>query len=191
VEAVSPAAFRRTAKQVQDRGPWRVHSEVERRGQEALAVQLVSENGEQSRLTLHRTDDGRLDGATALLAQPCAPAPPPETALAPPLAAQLDWIKQKPLASADGLSDDEIAGHFAPSFLSAVPRDKIRADLAKISTLGPYTFRHYEGPATPVSLVLRVGVRTAEEARLSLAVEPQAPHRITTFSVLTQPPCQR
>ena len=186
--AVPPAKFRSEVAPLGSRGPWRVLAEVERRDDTVLAVQLVSAGEEQVRLTLHRAGNGRFDGSTILAAVPCAAAVDPSMPLSPQLADQLAWTKQV-LASSSELSDDELRQRFAPSFLAQVPLAELPSAIAKLRALGPYTFRNYEGPPSTYQLMARVGVRTGEEARLTLAVETTTPHRITALAIFTQAPC--
>jgi hypothetical protein len=101
---------------------------------------------------------------------------------------QLAWIKGV-LASSARLSDAEIEEHFSPSFLAHVPPNQLRANTEKLRALGPYSFRNYEGPPTAAQLAARVGVFSGEEARLTLAVDTEAPNRISGFAIFTQPPC--
>ena len=186
--AVPPSQVLRTREAVASLGPWGVLREIERRD-DVLAVQLRGRDDEQARLTLMVGDDGKLVASTILRAEPCADAVPADTELAAPLAAQLDWVKHL-LASTSQPSETELRDHFAPTFLSAVPVDQFIAALGQVRALGPYTYRHHEGAPLSSSLTMRVGLRTGEEARLTLAVEPQPPHRITGFAVKTQQPCR-
>lgn len=189
VQAVSPEKFRSTSEPLIAMAPWRIISEVERRGEEVLAVQLASRSGEQARLTIHRDPTGQVDASTILAAVPCADPVPIDTEIDGPLRDRFGWITEL-LGTTSTPSDDELRRRFAPSFLSAVPPERLRVGLPVLRDLGPYTLRSFEGPPSAHSLTARVGVRTGEEARLSLAIEPEPPHRITGFSVFTQPPCR-
>lgn len=189
VAAVSPERFRSTSEQLIAMAPWRILAEVERRGEDVLAVQLGSETGEQARLTIHRSPSGEADGTTILLALPCADPVAGDTQLDEALAESLRWVTEL-LESRSAPTEDELRQRFAPSFLSAVPPERLRAGLPQLRALGPYRLRSFEGPPSAYGLTARVGVRTGEEARLSLSVEPHPPHRITGFSVFTQPPCR-
>ena len=187
--AVPPDELRRVIEEVRRLGPWRILAEVERRGEEVVAVQLVAADGQQARLTLRLGAGGRVEASTILLATPCAAPVPATTPLSPPLADQLSWT-QELLASDRAPSDDELRGHFAASFLSAVPLDQLRGGIDQIRELGPLTLRSFEGPPSEHALTARLGVRTGEEARLSLTVAAQPPHQITGLTVLTQQPCR-
>src|SRR5439155_11887527 len=90
--AVPVDKFRSENDTVQRRGPWRVLGEIERRDERVLAVQLISANGEQVRLTMHRASDGRFDASTILAAVPCAEAVDVSTPLSAELGGQLTWI---------------------------------------------------------------------------------------------------
>ena len=189
VDAVSAEEFRSTSEPLIALGAWRVISEVERRGEELLAVQLASASGEQARLTIHRDRSGKVDGSTILIAVPCADPVATDGTINGPLNERFGWITEL-LGATSTPSDEELRERFAPSFLSAVPPDRLRAGLPQLRDLGPYTLRSFEGPPSAYSLSARLGVRTGEEARLTLAIEPDPPHRITGFSVFTQPPCR-
>lgn len=189
VKAVSPAKFRSTSEQLIAMAPWRIISEVERRGEEVLAVQLASRGGEQVRLTLHRNSTGEVDGSTILAAVPCADPVATDVVLDGPLNDTLGWITEL-LETTMTPSDDELGQRFSPSFLSSVPPERFRALLPQLRNLGPYSLRSFEGPPSAFGLTARVGLRTGEEARLSLSIEPDQPHRVLAFSVLTQPPCR-
>src|SRR4051794_5605737 len=107
VAAVPVSKFRSSVDTVARRGPWRVLTEIERRDDRVLAVQLAAPNGEQARLTLYRTTDGRFDGSTILFATPCAPAVDAATPLSAELGDQLAWIRGV-LASSARVSDAEL-----------------------------------------------------------------------------------
>ena len=187
--AISPKEFRAVSAQLTPMAPWEALTEVERRDEEVLAVQLASASGEQVRLTLHRTPSGKLDGSTVLAAAPCADPVPADTKLDGPLGDAHAWVTEL-LASSSSPTDEELRQRFAPSFLAEVTPDRLRAGLPQLRALGPYTLRSFEGPPLPFSLTARVGLRSGEEARLALAVETDPPHRITGFSVFTQAPCR-
>lgn len=189
VKAVSPEKFRSASEPLIALAPWRIISEVERRGEEVLAVQLASATGEQARLTIHRDSTGQVDGSTILAAVPCAEAVATDTKINEPLNDTLGWVTEL-LGTTSTPSDDELRQRFAPSFLASVPPERLRLGLPQLRDLGPYTLRSFEGPPSTFSLTARVGIRTGEEARLTLAIEPDAPHRITGFSVFTQQPCR-
>jgi hypothetical protein len=188
-DAVPPATFRKTHEPLLAVAPWRVVQEIERRGDDVLGVQIQAADGTQARLTLHRQADGRLDASTILRAVDCAPLVDKGTPLDAVLATQLDWVMEL-LAGDDTPSADELERHFAPSFLQAVPVQRLRELLPQVRDLRPFTLRHYEGQPGPRTLTARLGVRSGEEARLTLTIEPDAPHRITGFAVFTQQPCR-
>lgn len=189
VKGVPPKEFRSTSKSLTAMAPWRIISEVERRGEEVLAVQLASATGEQARLTIHRDSTGQVDGSTILIAVPCADPVALGTKIDEPLNDSLDWITEL-LRTTSTPSEDDLRQRFSPTFLSAVPPERLRGGLPQLRDLGPYTLRSFEGSPTAFSLTARFGVRTGEEARLTLVVEPAPPHRITGFSVFTQAPCR-
>lgn len=191
-DAVPLSEFRSVgdAGGLRELGPWRILREVERRGDEVLAVQLGARSGEQLRLTIQRRPDGRLDASTILRAEACADALDPTVPLAPALAGQFEWVMTSLLAGGTPPSDAELSERFAASFLSAVPPPQLREALDRITGLGPYTLRSFEGQPTDVSLAARLGVRTGEEARLTLSVSPADPQQITGLVVRTQPPCR-
>ena len=174
---------------LRSQAPWSVLTEVERRGTEVLAVQIMSKEGSQARLTLHRGADGRIDASTILTAVPCAGPVDAATNLAPDLRAQLTWVTTL-LSSASAPSDAELRDRLSPTFLAAIPPEQFRAALAQLRALGPFTIRSYEGSPAPLNLTARVGVRTGEEARLELTIELGSSHRITAFAIRTQPPCR-
>lgn len=187
--AVPPSTFREGAAALGPLGPWRLGPEIERRGDEVLAVQLVGAGGEEARLTILRGAGGRIDGSTILRATPCAAAGDPEAPIAAPLA---DRLEEALGLFRDGPdpTDEELAERFASSFLAELPPTRLRAALDQIRAIGPFRVRNFEGQPVQTSLVARLGVRTGEEARLTLGIEPDAPHRITTLTLLTQPPCR-
>lgn len=187
--AVPPSTFRRGAESLRPLGPWRLGPEIERRGDDVLATQLLGGGGEEVRLTILRGPDGRIDASTVLRAVPCADATDPTVPIATPLADRLAWALGTFRAGADP-TDDELTERLAPTFLAELPVAEVRDGLGKIRALGPFRFRSYEGAPLATSLVARLGLRTGEEARLTLGVEPDAPHRITSLTVLTQPPCR-
>lgn len=186
--AISPDKFRSTQRSLEERGHWRIAGEVERRDDTVLAVQLIAADGTQARLTMHRAASGKLDASTILLAQACAPAVTIDSTLEPALRSHLDWAMAL-LASEKDPSDAELRDHLAPSFLEMVPLGEFRSGLGQLRALGPYSLRSYEGAPNRIQLAARVGLRTGEEARLSLSIEPREPHRITGFSIFTQAPC--
>lgn len=187
--AVPPSSIRDGAATLGPLGPWRAGQEIERRGDEVLAVQLLGGGGEEARLTIFRGGGGRIEGSTILRATPCAAAVDPEAPIATPLADRLEdalgLFRERP-----DPSDEELAGLFAPSFLAELPPTRLRAALDQIRAIGPFRVRSFEGEPLQTSLVARLGVRTGEEARLTLGIEPDAPHRITTLTLLTQQPCR-
>ena len=189
VAAIPPDTFRETTKQVARLAPWRVLAEVERRDQTVLAVQLAAEGGEQARLTLLVGDDGRVDASTILMATSCAEALAADTALSPPLAQQLEWVRSR-LAEGTVPTDDELRARFSPSFLASVPVGQLRQGFEQLQSIGPYTMRAFEGRPSDWQLNARLGVKTGEEARLVLAVDMAPPHQITGFGVRTQQPCR-
>jgi hypothetical protein len=187
--AISPDTFRSTRQTLIQHAPWRVMQEIERRDDTVLAVQLQAADGTQTRLTMHRTPEGKLDASTILMAQPCAASVDRDTRLDPALQPQLDWAMAV-IGSKGDPPDAELQQHLAPTFLEAVPLPKFREALGQLRALGPFTLRSYEGQPESRELIARVGLRTGEEARLSLSIEPGQPHRITGFLVLTQLPCR-
>jgi hypothetical protein len=62
--------------------------------------------------------------------------------------------------------------------------------LADIRKLAPFTVRGYEGTPAARTLQARLGIRTGEEARLSLALDAADPPRITALALFTQAPCR-
>ena len=186
--AVPPETFRENSEALIDLGPWTVLREIERR-ENVLVVQLQAPGDQQARVTVMTGPDGRAVASTILMAEPCAEAVAADVALDPALAGQLEWVKAL-LASTEEPSEQELRDHLAPSFLSAVPVDDFKAALGQVRALGPYTYRHHEGSPLSSSLTMRVGMRTGEEARLTLAIEPRAPHRITGFAIRPQQPCR-
>lgn len=187
--AVPASSFRDGAEALRPMGPWRLGHEIERRGDDVLAVQLVGAGGEEARLTILRGAGGRIEGSTILRATPCAVAVDPEAPIAAPLADRLEQALAF-FREGNDPSDEELAERFAPSFLAELPPAGLRAALEQVRALGPFRVRSYEGEPLPASLVARLGVRTGEEARLTLGVEPDAPHRITTLTVFTEQPCR-
>lgn len=190
LDAVPPEEFRKINDSVQSGAPWRVLREVERRDEQTLALQLVNGDRDQMRLSFSVGAEGRLTAAMVLSAVPCGEVTPPgEAEVAPPLAERLDWV----LAAVNGggdYSDEEIASVLAPSFVDAMPPAQFRTVLEQVRAIGPLTKRHYEDRPTETTLFLRVGIHTGEEARLTLSIERDTPHRITRFSFLTQQPCR-
>lgn len=189
LDAVPPDEVRATFDQIDRLRPWRILAELERHDDAMLVVQLVSDEGEQARLTLAVGPDGRIDGATILMATPCADRVEPDASLSEPLAQHLAWVLDL-LASDRDLSDEEIAERFAPSFLDTFAPDELRSGLSDLRRPRPYSVRHFEGQPTERSLTARVGTRTGEEGRLTLSVDPEPPHRITALGIQMQPPCQ-
>lgn len=188
--AVPPEQFRRINDSVQSRAPWRVLREVERRDEQTLAIQLVNEDGDQLRLSFAVGGEGKVFHAVVLSAVPCGEViPAGEAELAPPLAERLDWALVAVNGGGD-FSDEELASVLAPSFIDGMPPPQFRAVLERIREIGPLTQRHYEDRPTETALFLRVGVHTGEEARLTLNIERDSPHRIIGFAVLTQQPCR-
>lgn len=187
--AVPPAKFRETVATIRDLGPWRVLAEIERR-EDSLAVQLAAESGQQARLTVAVDPEGRLAGSTVLLATPCAPAvPSSDVVLDAPLADQIDWYLAL-INSQEPVTEGEITAHFAPTFLDQVGgAAHIASAQTSVRALGPFTKRHYEGQPATNEANLRLGIRSGEEARLHLIIEPRPPHRIVVYSILTQQPC--
>jgi hypothetical protein len=188
LSSVPPETLRQTFESVIELAPWTVLSEVERR-ENVLAVQLQGAGARQARLTMMTGSAGRVEASTILMAEPCAEAVPADAPLEPALAGQLEWTKAL-LASTGEPSDQELVEHLAPSFLSAVPVAEFRVALEQVRALGPFTYRHHEGPPLESSLTMRVGIRTGEEARLTLATETRPPHQVTGFVVRTQQPCR-
>ncbi len=187
--AVPPDEFRQALATVSPMGPWRQLEEIERRGETILAVQLAAPGKEQSRLTFALGNDGRVQGSTILMATHCAEAVDPAIPLSPGLAQQLAWV-QELLGSDREVSDEELQARFAPSFLSSVSPDKFRAGLVQLRELGPYSLRGFEGAPLAASLAARVGVRSGEEARLTLSVEASGAARISGLEIRTQQPCR-
>lgn len=186
---VPASTFRSGAETLRPLGPWRLGPEIERRGDEVLAVQLLGGAGEEARLTIFRGDGGRVEGSTILRATPCAAAVDAKVPVATPLADRLEEALDLFRDGPDP-TDEELAERFAPSFLAELPPTRLRAALDQIRAIGPFRVRNFEGEPLQTSLVARLGVRTGEEARLTLGIEPDAPHRITTLTVLTQQPCR-
>ena len=187
--AVPPTKLRDEDRQVQKLGPWHIQSEVERRDH-ALAVQLVATSGQQARLTVALDAEGKIDGSTVLFTTPCATAVKPADAhLDGTLATQLQWY----LAVIGGNQDpsvDEVAAHVAPNVLDQIGgASGFVAELPRVRAIGPFTPRAFEGMPTSTELNLRVGVLTGEEARVHILIEPDAPHRMLSASILTQQPC--
>jgi hypothetical protein len=190
VGAIPLDRFRETNAQVAARGPWSVLREVERRDETVLAVQLGSSSGEQMRLTLHRAADGRLDASTVLNTVPCAAPVAAEADLSPALRVQLDWLDA--LFGSDRTpSSQEVAEHLAPGFLRQIGGEGAFVGLLpQVRRVAPLTRRAFEGPPRELGLTARLGVNTGEEARLTLEIETAAPHRISSFGILTTQPCR-
>jgi hypothetical protein len=190
LQAVSPNQVRNYAESLKARKPWRVLREVERRESRVLAAQLVSTSGEQARLTLQREPGGRLSASTILVATPCAqPVDPATVSLPEPIAGQFAWFFAL-INRQDDVTDDEINGHLALAFLAEFPPDRFRLALGQIRGIGPFTLRSYEGAPLSTGVIARLGVRTGEEARFTLAVDPTSPGRITGAQVMTLQPCR-
>ncbi|HUQ39762.1 MAG TPA: Cpe/LpqF family protein [Acidimicrobiales bacterium] len=184
------STFIRTAKELQSKAPWRVLAEVERRGDEVLAVQLVAADGTQARFTIHLYELGKVDSSTILIARPCAgELAVAGTALPPSIAGQWEWARDI-LTTNRAVTDEEVRDHLSPSFIRQMGPEEFRMQVAQLRRIGPFTVRSFEGRPSPVLLRARVGVSTGEEARLELAVELPAPHRVVGLTVLTQTPCE-
>lgn len=53
----------------------------------------------------------------------------------------------------------------------------------------PLTVRAYEGAPSATGVVVRAGIRTGEELRLTLEVAPEAPNQVVGLAYRTAPPC--
>lgn len=190
VAAVPLEEFLTGVKQLRAQAPWRVLTEVERRGDSVLAVQIQAADGTQARLTFRRGAAGRVDASTILIAEACAAALPIGTTPVPPaIAGQWAWVRDLVMSDRP-VTEAELRDHLAPSFLAAVPPDEFRRQTTILGQLGPLTERAFEGQPSAMILKEGLGTGTGEEARLELAVELPAPHRIVGMTVRTERPCE-
>lgn len=185
---VPPDDIRSLPEDLAGSAPWRLLGEVERRD-DALAVGLVGADGQQARLTLAVDGDGRMIGATVLMARPCSIVGAEAATLPSPLADRLAWALDA-VAADRRLTDAELSEHLDGSFLAAVPAEEMRRRFDEVRALAPLHVRGYEGALTTSDVVVAlVGIRTGEEARLTVRISPDAPHRITELTLLTEQPC--
>ncbi|HVL26303.1 MAG TPA: serine hydrolase [Thermomicrobiales bacterium] len=107
-----------------------------------------------------------------------------------PVAAQVEWLLAQINAGGDGLTDEAIAGHLAPSFLTAAPSGKlvslptVVAQFRELAdALGELTLNQFAGDPAPSQTI---AVVTAADGAYYLIVstEEQAPHRIIDAFVL-------
>jgi pimeloyl-ACP methyl ester carboxylesterase len=118
-----------------------------------------------------------------------ASAAPVPGALAPtPLADQLAWLLDAVNSGGAALTDAEVAEHIAPGLLALVPAAQI---IGLVQTLaggyGALTLQGTTRPQTATQAVALVSAAVGVQLALPIAIEAEAPHRITGLTVYPSP----
>lgn len=103
---------------------------------------------------------------------------------ATPAGRQLRWFVER-LNSRKAPPTTEISAHFTPAFLKAVPPAKLVSSLEPIATEGPFRYGQSQPGSTSDRLAARFDGASGMSILISIAVTPEAPHRIS--GLLIQP----
>lgn len=99
-----------------------------------------------------------------------------------PVGEQLDWILGQLNSGAKNLGPIRTAEHFAPEYLDALPSKELISTIRELSTaLAPIGLARFEGISDPHRAIVILTTDAIDDWRLTIAVEPLPPHRITEF----------
>jgi beta-lactamase class A len=100
-----------------------------------------------------------------------------------PVARQFAWVLDELNSGAVGVTEDIVTERFAADFLAAVPVAVLIAGFREVSAQGPFTVDSYVEAPDALTAEAVLGPASGEALRLSLAVEPDPPHRIAGLFV--------
>ena len=99
-----------------------------------------------------------------------------------PVGDQLGWILGQLNSGAKNLGPKRTAEHFAPEYLDALPAKELITTIRDLSTaLAPIGLARFEGVNEPHRAAVILTTDAIDDWRLTIGVEWQAPHKITTF----------
>jgi uncharacterized membrane protein len=104
-----------------------------------------------------------------------------------PLGLQITWILAQINGGAATVTASDVTQHFAPALLAGLPVPQAIEALKELAKKGPLTFRGFPDLPTATSAIAEVSAPTGKLYRLSVAIEPAAPSRITVLVLAAVP----
>lgn len=96
-----------------------------------------------------------------------------------PLGQQLSWVLAQVNGGAPSLDTDTVAAHFTDDFLAVLPADQLIGILQQLAAqLPPVAVGRVEGSLADMSAAALLLTADQEQWRVTISVEPAAPHRI-------------
>jgi len=113
---------------------------------------------------------------------------PAATIPASPVGAQLDWVLGQLNSGAEKLGPKRTAEHFAPEYLEALPTKDLIATIRDLAdALAPVGLARLEGLPTATAAEAIITTNAIDDWRITIGVDPDAPHRITAFFLTPVP----
>ncbi len=105
-----------------------------------------------------------------------------------PVGAQLEWLLGQLNSGAEKLGPKRTAEHFAPEYLEALPAKDLIATIRDLAdALAPVGLARFEGLTAATAAEVIITTDAIDDWRMTLGVEPDAPHRITAFFLTPVP----
>ena len=149
-------------------------------------------------MSIHGYRDRRIPillGLVLLIAPLVTPGPataeipaPAAAAADSPVGEQLDWLLGQLNSEVENFGPIRVSEHFAPEYLDALPTTDLIAivrDLAE--SLAPVALARFEGLSQADAAVAIITTDTIDDWRITIGVEPNAPHRITALFLTPVP----
>lgn len=128
--------------------------------------------------------------APLVLPSPVGAAMPAPRAEVPdsPVGKQLGWVLGQINGEAADLGPKRVAERFAPSYLEALPSTALIATFRDLAaSLAPVGLARFEGLTTAGAAVAVVTTDAIDDWRITIEIEPEAPHRITELFLTPVP----
>lgn len=88
-----------------------------------------------------------------------------------PVGRQLLWVLSTLLK--DGISESEVSEHFAPSFLQAIPFDRLRVSASQLAAdFGVWTVESYDGDEVSATARVRTAAGSLRDVKIAVGADP-------------------